>query len=42
MAVITALCLGVGLTLPILPLQIKLAFSMPGAWEIVLISFAGQ
>jgi uncharacterized membrane protein YjjP (DUF1212 family) len=41
MAVIVALCLGVGLTLPILPLQINPAFSMPGAWKIVLMSFAG-
>jgi uncharacterized membrane protein YjjP (DUF1212 family) len=36
-----ALCLGVGLTASLLPVRISSLFSLPGAWDILLVSVAG-
>ena len=41
LAVTVALCLGVGLTASILPMRINSPFSLPGAWDILLVSVAG-
>jgi uncharacterized membrane protein YjjP (DUF1212 family) len=41
LAVTVALCLGVGLTASVLPMQISSPFSLPGAWNILLVSVAG-
>ncbi len=41
LAVTVALCLGVGLTASILPVRISSPFSLPGAWDILLVSVAG-
>jgi uncharacterized membrane protein YjjP (DUF1212 family) len=41
LAVLVALCLGVGLTIPTLPSRISPPFSLPGPWEILLVSAAG-
>jgi uncharacterized membrane protein YjjP (DUF1212 family) len=41
LAVLVALCLGVGLTASILPVRISAPFSLPGAWDIALVSAAG-
>ena len=41
LAVTVALCLGVGLTTSIIPVRISLPFSLPGAWDIMLVSAAG-
>ena len=41
LAVTVALCLGVGLTVSIVPARISSPFSLPGAWDILLVSVAG-
>lgn len=41
LAVTVALCLGVGLTASLLPVRISSPFSLPEAWEILLVSVAG-
>lgn len=41
LAVLFALCLGAGLSVPLLPSAIKPPFSLPESWEIVLVSMAG-
>ncbi len=41
LAVTVALCLGVGLTASIVPWRISSPFSLPGAWGVLLVSFAG-
>ena len=41
LAVLVALCLGVALTIPLLPSRISPPFSPPGPWEILLVSVAG-
>ncbi len=41
LVVLLVLSLGVGLTVPLFPLRISAAFSMPGAWEIAMVSVAG-
>ena len=41
LAVTVALCLGVGLTASVLPVRISSPFSLPGAWDILLVSVAG-
>lgn len=39
-AALVALCLGVGLTVRLLPVQVSPPFSMPGNWQIVVVSVA--
>ena len=41
LAVTVALCLGLGLTASIVPVQISSPFSLPGAWGILVASVAG-
>ena len=41
LAILLALSLGIGLTVPLFPLRIGATFSLPGAWEIALNSGAG-
>ena len=41
LAVLVALCLGVGLTVPILSVRISPPFALPGAWQILLVSMGG-
>ncbi len=41
LAVLGALGLGAGLSVPMLPLGISAPFSLPAAWEIVLVAVAG-
>jgi uncharacterized membrane protein YjjP (DUF1212 family) len=41
LALLTALILGVGLTLPMVPAQISPPFSLPGAWQLIMVSVAG-
>jgi uncharacterized membrane protein YjjP (DUF1212 family) len=41
LAALMALCLGVGLTIPLLSVRISPPFSLPGPWGIMLLSVAG-
>jgi uncharacterized membrane protein YjjP (DUF1212 family) len=41
LALLTAIILGVGLTLPLVPAQISPPFSLPGPWQLIVVSAAG-